>query len=423
MLYRLASPAQEQTHHSDASDEVEVLLDSVQRRTFAYFWEGAHPVSGFAYDRRLTYGEPNNDLVAIGASGFSFIAMVIGVHRGWIARHEALERLAMMLSMLEKATLYHGAFSHFINGATGETVAFSRFDDGGDLVETALLLQGMICAREFFCGSDPVETDIRQRIDIIVNQVEWDWYTKGGKATLFWHWSPKHGWRKNLPVTGWNEALMTYVLALGAGRHAIDASLYHSGWARFGHFRNGTSYYGLELLLGKPFGGPLFLSQLSFCVLDPRLWQDGYADYWQQANAHAAINYRHCVKNPHGYYGYGPDCWGLTACHGPNGYLNCCPVNDVGIIAPSAALSSFPFLPREAEAALRFFLRYKNGRLLGRYGFVDAFAPDTGWIARTSLALNQGSTLAMIENYRTGLLWKLFAKVPELQKARRLIGN
>nr|WP_280953589.1 glucoamylase family protein [Falsochrobactrum shanghaiense] len=281
----------------------------------------------------------------------------------------------------------------------------------------------MICAREFFCGADPVEAIIRKRIDSIIDQIEWDWYTKGGKATLFWHWSPKHGWRKNLTVSGWNEALMTYVLALGARTYAIDADLYHSGWARFGHFRNGASYYGLELPLGKPFGGPLFLSQLPFCVLDPRLWQDGYADYWQQASAHAAVNYRHCLENPHNYREYGPNCWGLTACHGPDGYLICCPVNDMGIVAPSASLSSFPFLPEQAETALRFFLSYQSGRLLGRFGFVDAFAPETGWVARTSLALNQGSTLAMIENYRTGLLWKLFAKASEWQKARRLIAN
>ncbi len=402
--------------------EVETLLDTVQRRTLAYFWEGAHPASGLAYDRRLIYGEARNDLIAIGASGFSFIAVVIGVHRGWIPRKEGIVHLAKMLVALESARRYHGAFPHFIDGYTGATVPFSRFDDGGDLVETALLLQGMICAREYFAkADDPHEQEIGRRIDAIIDDVDWNWYARGADTTLFWHWSSRHGWRKELPISGWNEALVAYILALGASRNAVEPSVYHSGWARFGQFRNGGVFHDVRLPLGEAFGGPLFLSQLPFSCIDPGAIRDGYADYREQACAHATINYRHCVENATRYAGYGAQCWGLTACHGPKGYLVCSPTNDHGIISPSAALSSFPFLPEEAEAAMRFFLKYKGGKLFGRFGFVDAFSPATGWVARTSLALNQGLTLTMIENHRSRLLWDLFSRSREFQKTRQAI--
>ncbi len=415
----------EQTHHSvkpETSDQLGALLDTVQRRTLAYFWEGAHPICGLAYDRRLTYGKPRNDLVAIGASGFSFIAVIIGVYRGWIARGDGILHLEKMLAALENTPRYHGAFPHFIHGSTGGTVPFSRFDDGGDLVETALLLQGMICARDYFAEADRHEQEIGRRIDAIIDAVDWNWYTRGADTTLFWHWSPRYGWRKELPISGWNEALMAYILALGASQNAIEPSVYHSGWARFGQFRNGGIFHGVRLPLGGAFGGPLFLSQLPFSCIDPNAMYDGYADYSEQARAHAMISYRHCVQNAERYAGYGTPCWGLTACHGPKGYLVCSPTNDHGIISPSAALSSFPFLPAEAEAALRFFLKYRGGKLFGRFGFVDAFSPATEWMARTSLALNQGLTLAMIENHRSRLLWNLFSRSREFKKACRIIG-
>lgn len=405
----------------ESSGQLGALLDAVQRRTLAYFWEGAHPVCGLAYDRRLTYGSPRNDLVAIGASGFSFIAVIIGVYRGWIRREDGVVRIARMLSALESANRYHGAFPHFIDGSTGTTVRFSRFDDGGDLVETALLLQGMICAREYFAKPDRCEQEIGRRIDAIIGAVDWNWYTRGTDATLFWHWSSRYGWRKKLPISGWNEALIAYILAVGASENAVKPSLYHSGWARFGQFRNGDVFHGVRLPLGEAFGGPLFLSQLPFSCIDPGAIRDEYADYSEQACAHVTINYRHCIQNAARYAGYGPQCWGLTACHGPNGYLVCSPTNDHGIISPSAALSAFPFLPTEAEAAMRFFLDFEGGKLFRRFGFVDAFSPATGWIARTSLALNQGLTLAMIENYRSRLLWDLFARSREFKKACRMI--
>lgn len=220
----------------------------------------------------------------------------------------------------------------------------------------------------------------------------------------------------NTPITGWNEGLVAYVLAAGARQYSIDVDAYHSGWGREGRIRNNGSYYGERLPLGPPYGGPLFLAHYSFCTLDPRNMRDRYADYWSQVVSHARINYRHCVMNPKGHEGYGPSCWGLTSSHGPKGYIANCPVNDVGIIAPTAALSSFSFLPVEAEAALRHFFRFRNGRIWGRYGFVDSFSPGGSWIAKTWLAINQGPIVAMIENFRSGLLWDLFMRAPEVRR-------
>ncbi len=388
------------------------LLDHVQRATIAYFWEGAHPVSGLAYDRRLTSGHVRNDLVSIGGSGFSFLAIVVAVNRGWIGRRPAIERFLRMVAFLGTVPRFHGAFPHFINGATGHAVPFSRHDDGGDLVETALLLKGLICARQYFDRDDFDERLLRTRAQELINEVEWDWYTQGPSEALQWHWSPKHNWKMGLPITGWSEGLIAYVLAAGAARHPISASVFHEGWARNGALRNGNCYYDHVLPVGPPFGGPLFLAHFSFCGLDPRRMQDRYCDYWVQNVAHASIHLAHAVLNPNGHSGYGAACWGLSSSHGPKSYLASAPDNDLGIIAPTAALSSFPYLPAAAEAALRHYLTVAGGRLWGRFGFVDAFSADERWISKTHLAINQGPIVAMIENYRSGLLWKLFMEAP-----------
>jgi hypothetical protein len=401
---------------------LEDLLDHVQRATIAYFWEGAHPVSGLAYDRRLTWGDARNDLVSIGGSGFSFLAIIVAVSRGWIGRRQAIERMLRMVAFLGTVPRFHGAFPHFINGATGHVVPFSRYDDGSDLVETALLLQGLICARQYFDDDDFEEQLLRTQIQQLVDDVEWHWYTLGPSEALYWHWSPKHQWKMGLPITGWNEGLIAYILAAGAGQHAIDGNIFHRGWAGNGALRNGNSYYGHILPVGRPFGGPLFLAHCSFCGLDPSRMLDEYCNYWEQNLAHSSIHHAHAVANPNAHAGYGAACWGLTSSHGPRSYVTSAPDNDLGIIAPTAALSSFPYLPAAAEAALRHYLAIADGRLWGRYGFVDAFAADGRWISKSYLAINQGPIVAMIENHRSGLLWELFMDAPEIKLGLERLG-
>ncbi|UVC12203.1 hypothetical protein IHQ71_29645 (plasmid) [Rhizobium sp. TH2] len=405
-----------------SSSPLEQLFDRVPRSTIAYFWEGAHPVSGLAYDRRLTWGDARNDLVSTGGSGFSFLAIIVAASRGWIDRRQAIERMLGMVAFLGKVPRFHGAFPHFINGATGHVVPFSRHDDGGDLVETALLLQGLICARQYFDGNDSDASLLRTQIQELVDDVEWDWYTPGPCEALYWHWSPKHKWKMALPITGWNEGLLAYVLAAGAQQHAIDDSGFHHGWAGNGALRNGNSYYGHILPVGRPFGGPLFLAHSPFCGLNPRWMRDRYCDYWEQNVAHASIHHAHAVHNPNEHAGYGAACWGLTSSHGPTNYVASAPDNDLGIIAPTAALSSFPYLPEAAEAALRHYLAVADGRLWGRYGFVDAFAANGRWISKSYLAVNQGPIIAMIENHRSGLLWNLFMDAPEIKLGLERLG-
>jgi hypothetical protein len=398
------------------------LLDMVQRQTFRFFWEGAHPASGLARDRQKTTGDPDNDLVAIGGSGFGIMAIIAAVERGWVSHGDALGRLDMMLSCLERTSRYHGMFPHFVNGRTGETIPFSRKDDGGDVVESAFLFQGLLCARQYFDHAITAEKTMRQRIDRLWQEAEWDWYRRDGGNHLYWHWSPNHGWAMNRRIVGWNEGLLAYVLAAGSPHHTIHADVYHRGFASGPGFRNGRSYHGIELPLGMDRGGPLFIAHYSFCGLDPRGLADRHADYWQQNVRHTRINHQHCVVNPHGHKGYGPDCWGLTSSHGPNGYGAHAPGKDPGVITPSAALSSFPYAPEEAMRALRHFLAKPKRRIWGRFGFVDAFCENRDWYARTYLAINQGPIVIMIENFRSALLWNLFMNVPEVQAGLMKLG-
>jgi hypothetical protein len=398
----------------------EALLEAVQRRTFAYFWEGAEPASGLACDRRSAAAGANHK-VATGGSGFGILALIVAVSRGWVSRSAALERLTRMLEVLIQARRYHGALPHFLDGRTGETIPFSARDDGGDIVETSFLCMGLLCARQYFDQPSGSEAALRAAITDLCEQVEWQWYTRG-HPVLYWHWSPRHDFAIGHAIRGWNECLITYVLAAGAARHAIEPRVYHEGFAAGPVFHNGQRYYGFQLPLGMPFGGPLFFTHYSFCALDPRGLRDRYADYWQQNLQHVHINYAHCVANPLRWSGYGEDCWGLTASDDPDGYVAHCPAVDNGTISPTAALASFPYAAPQALRALRHFLGVGAGRLWSRYGFVDAFCETRGWYADTCLAIDQGPIVVMIENYRSGLLWRLGMAVPEVRAGLRSLG-
>lgn len=397
------------------------LLETVQRRTFAYFWEGGHPLSGLAFDR-LRAGEAPGGVVTTGGSGFGVMTLIVAAERGWITREAALERLDRMLTLLVRSTCYHGALPHFMDGASGATVPFMRKDDGGDLVETSLLLLGLICARQYFDRATPLEASVRGRVMQLWQDVEWSWYARDGRTALYWHWSPNNGWALDLPIRGWNECLITYVLAVAAPRYAVEPQLYHRGFASGPNFRNGRSYLGIRLPLGPPYGGPLYFAHYSFIGLDPRGLVDRYADYWEQNLAHVRINHAYCVQNPHGYAGYGPDGWGLTSSDDVHGYAAHAPDSDSGTLTPTAALASMPYTPVESLAALRGFLGRYGARLFGRYGFVDACSPQQGWFADTFLAIDQGPIVLMIENYRSALLWRLFMSAPEIRGALEALG-
>jgi hypothetical protein len=321
-----------------------------------------------------------------------------------------------------KAQKFHGAFPHWINGDTGAVVPFSAQDNGADLVETSYLMQGLITARQYFNASNTNEAQLRADINTLWNGVEWDWFRQGNQNVLYWHWSPDLGWAINMKITGWNEALIVYVLGASSTTHPIPKNVYDQGWAKNGAIKNGNAFYGVTLPLGPDSGGPLFFAQYSFMGINPKGLSDAYANYQTQNEAHATINYKYCVANPLGNNGYSADCWGLTASDIENGYTASSPTNDVGVIAPTAAIASLPYTPIQSMAALRFFYYTLGDKLWGQYGFYDAFNLTNPWFANSYLAIDQGPIVVMTENYRTGLLWNLFMSAPEVKTGMKNLG-
>ena len=394
------------------------LLDLVQEQTFNYFWDFAEPNSGMARERSQddAYGGQSPNLVTTGGTGFGLASFPAAVERGWISQEEAITRLDKVLTFLESVPTYHGAFSHWYLGSTAETRPFSELDNGGDLVETAFLIQGLLICREYF-----EDDNIDSRITEIWENVEWDWYTNN-QNTLFWHWSPNYNFQLGLEIKGWNEALIVYVLAASSPTHSISKEVYTQGWASNGNIVTNRSHYGINMPLGPSYGGPLFFSHYSFIGLDPRNLQDEYANYWDQNTAHTLINYEYAVRNPKNFEGYGSNSWGLTASDSREGYAAHSPTNDVGVITPTAALSSFPYTPEKSMDALRYFYEELNDNLWGDLGFYDAFSEEYGWYADGYLAIDQGPIIAMIENHRTQLLWNLFMANEEIQSGLDKLG-
>ncbi len=400
----------------------DALLDLVQRQSFGYFWEYAHPKSGLARDRGSADGSGGGDLIAVGGSGFGAMALVVAVERGWITRREAIDRLLDMLGFLDAADHYNGVFPHFLDGLTGKEVSYWADNAGGDLVETSYLVQGLLCARQYFRSGRQKEKALCARIDDFWEKVNWNSHTASGSDVLFWHAGPSPEHTPRQRIEGWNECLITYVMAASSPTYPVGANAYHEGWAKGREFKNGKTYYGVELPLGPDLGGPLFFAHYSFLGLDPGQLKDRYADYWDQNRRHTLVNYEYCVDNPHKYTGYGPDCWGISSSDGDRGYAPHAPDNDKGVIAPTAALSSLPYAPEESMRALRHFYFDLGPRIWSKFGFVDAFNETTGWVATDNLAINQGPIIVMIENYRTGLLWRLFMSCPEVREGLRILG-
>ncbi len=391
------------------------LLDLVQQQTFKYFWDLGHPVSGLARERN-TSGET----VTSGGSGFGIMAIPVAVSRNFITRAQGLARMQTIVGFLKNtAQKFHGAFPHWLNGTTGVVIPFSTKDNGADLVETSYLMAGLLTARQYFNGADPAETALRTDINSIWNGVEWSWFRQGSQNVLYWHWSPNYNWDMNVKIQGWNECLITYIMAASSTTSPITQAVYREGFARSGGMVNGSSYFGLQLPLGPGNGGPLFWAHYSFLGANPNGLNDIYANYQQQVVNHTKINYEYCKANPHGYFGYSANCWGLTACDVPTGYSACEPNNDLGVIAPTAALSSMPYTPAESMNALKYFYYKLGDKIWKQYGFSDAFSLKDLWFADSFLAIDQGPIIVNIENYRSGLVWNLFTSCPEVKNGMK----
>jgi hypothetical protein len=400
---------------SRAEDDQE-FMTSVQRATFRYFWDFAHP-SGLVRER--SSGDP--DVCATGGTGFGLFAIMVAVERGFITRAAAVERINRILDFYDtKAERYKGAFAHWIDGSTGKTIPFSTFDDGGDIVETSFLVQGMLAVRQYFNRNDPGEIALRRTATRLWEGVEWTWYLRSPEGrSLYWHWSPTYGWAMDLKVGGgFNETMITYVLAMASPTHPIPEHCYHEGWVGDGTtYVNGSDYYGYTQWVGETRGGPLFFTHYSFIGLDPRGLRDRYCDYFENNRNISLINRSYCIENPGNHRDYGALVWGLTASDGPDGYLAHAPGVDNGTIAPTASISAMPYIPQESFATMRHLYRTYGARLWGPMGFKDAFNPGRDWFATDYLAIDQGPIICMIENHRTGLCWDWFMRNPEIHGA------
>jgi hypothetical protein len=434
------SPLSAQTSAFTRELNDDELLTMLQEACFRYYWDGAHPDAGMALE-----SIPGDDrIVATGASGFGIMALVTAVDRGFLTRKQGLQRLTKIVTFLERAPRYHGAWSHFMNGTTAQSMpVFGMFDDGGDLVETAFLIEGLLAARQYFHDATEPERDLYARITHLWETVEWDWYRRDpDRDALFWHWSANWAAHINHRLTGFNEVMIVYLLAIASPTHAVPADLYYSGWAgqsdvavnyRRGwggttdgdHYANGHTYYGIKLDVGVGPGGPLFFTHYSFMGFDPHALTDRYTNYFENNRNIARINLAYSIENPGHHKGYGADAWGLTASDGPKDYIPQAPElkDDHGNITPTGALSSFPYAPAASMAALKHYYRDLGDQIWGIYGPRDAFNPDQDWVSPIFMGLNQAPIVVMIENHRTGLIWKLFMSNPEIKPMLDRIEN
>lgn len=432
-------PGYQEPYIPGSDDEPEVIvplsdeemMDLTQKETFKYFWDFANADSGAAKERY----HPNNptlnqNVVTLGGTGFGLMSIIVAVERNFITREQGVSRLSKILTFLENANRFHGAWSHWIDGGSGNVIPFSTLDDGGDLVETAFLVQGLICIKEYLKNGTDTEKALAEKADTLWKGVEWNWYTQN-QEVLYWHWSPNNSFDINLKLAGYNEVLVTYVLAAASPDYSITKSVYEKGWASNGDIVSSSSQYGFPLVLkhagGSNFGGPLFFSHYSFLGLNPKNLTDQYGNYWNLTVNHTKINRQYCITNPKNYIDYGEDCWGLTASYSRNadnsiGYSAHSPSNDQGVVSPTAAVSSIPYTPDESLKVMHYMYQHKE-ELLGPAGFYDAFSPHNNfWVAEAYLAIDQGPQIVMIENHRTGLLWNLFMQNEDVKKGLDKLG-
>jgi len=435
--------------HQGLSDDM--LLDTIQYYTFQYFWDGAESNSGLARERiHLSgiYPQNDQDVVTTGGSGFGMMAILVGIHRGFISREQGLQRFEKIANFLENADRFHGAWPHWMNGKTGKVVPFGTKDNGGDVVESSFLAQALVCVQEYFKNGNQQEQKLSNRMKTLWQGIEYNWYERDDSHVLYWHWSPNYGWDMNFALEGYNEVLVTYILGASSPQYTIKPESYHEGWARNGDIVKPKSKYGYTLTLkhnGNPSaGGPLFWAHYSYIGFNPSITSDRYANYWDINVAHVMMNRAYCIQNPKKYKGYGEDLWGLTASYSIKGYSAWeagggrqrndliadniymgyaahSPDRDYGIISPTAALSSFPYAPDECmKVAKTIYFKYGE-KTFGKYGPFDAFSLENNWFPETYLAIDQGPIVCMIENYRSKLLWNLFMNNEDVKKGLQLL--
>jgi hypothetical protein len=414
----------------DSVTDIE-LMQTVQKDVFKYFWDYAHTNSKLSRER-LHENDPSFDsnTVTTGGSGFGFLNVLMGIENNIISKEAGISHLQTALNFLENADRFHGAWPHWMDGNSGTVLPFSSMDNGADLIETALLCQGLICIREYFKNGNAEEQQLAQKADILWKGVEWDWFTQG-KNMLYWHWSPNFDFEINLPIVGYNEGLIAYIFGAASPTYPINAVVYHEGWAQNGAIKSEAQQYNIPVLLNhgevNDSVGPLFWAHYSYLTLDPRGLTDRYANYWDVVRNHTQIVLEHCIQNPNEFSGYSDKNWGLTASYsrnadGSTGYSDHSPTNDRGVISPTAALSSLPYTPEASMKYLRYLYEEKQEDYIGIAGPIDAYASHYQWKTQQYLAIDQGTIGPMIENHKTQLFWNLFMNAPEIRSGLVTLG-
>ncbi|MBO4454435.1 MAG: beta-glucosidase [Paludibacteraceae bacterium] len=404
----------------------DALLDTVELYTSRYFTDFINPANGLARERADM--EVHGDIVTTGGTGFGLMAIVAAAERQYIPREQAVAQLDNITRFLDRVERFHGAWAHWYASETEQAYPFSKYDDGGDLVETAFLTEGLLVVREWLRNSEvEAEQAVAQRADKLWKEVEWDWYTQGTDS-LYWHWSKNYGWKMNHRIKGFDECLITYVLAASSPTHPIERKVYEACYKNSSYYYNGKEYYGIPLALGMEYGGPLFFTHYSWLGLNPHGLTDGEVNYFERNRAHALIHYNYALDNPKHHTGYGANLWGFTSSDDALvGYCSHHPgtPDENGTVSPTAAVSSIVYTPEESMAVIRHLYEDLGEQLFGEYGFYDAYnpsLPEQKQVVRHYLAIDQGPIVVMIENYRSGLIWKLFMQAPEIQTGLERLG-
>lgn len=398
--------------------DVDALLGEVQEAAVRFYFEEAHPVSGLSPEGQPGWG----NVCAVGSTGMGMANIIVGVERGIVSREDGLQLALQMLRFLDQtAPKPRGALGHWMDGKTGEIKNFGEPKDAVDLVETAFLIQGAILLREYFDHPNPQELELRQTVNRLSADVQWDFFMQEDHIGPYmkWHWHPQDGFWK-MGVRGFNETMMCYILGIGSATHPIPVKSFFSGWMRGGrNFSHKQTHFGVTHDLGGGIGWPLFFAHYSHLGFDPNAVSHNGKTYFEHFTDATRVHRLYAQSRAEDFEGYGP-LWGLAASLNPDGYFASHPgQKDNGTIATTAALSSIPYLPEEVKGCMQVMYLDYGKELWGGYGFYNAINPSRDWLGARYIGIELGPIAPMIENYRSGLLWKLFMQSPEAQRAMK----
>jgi hypothetical protein len=419
LILLIATVASSQTAVTSPTltSEDQQFLEDLERRSFQYFWEEGDPNTGLVPDRARmdgsTLDENHRNVASIAATGFGLTGLCIAADRNWINRNQAQERTRNTLRFFaNKAFHQRGWFYHWLDVKTGER----RWNSEVSSIDTALLLAGVLTARQYF-RDDP---EIRQLATKIYERVDFHWMLNGQQLLLSHGWKPETGFLKPRWDT-YSEDTILYLLAIGSPTHSIPPASWYALW-RDRYRYEGHAYF-------TTIGVPLFMHQYAHAWIDYRNWRETKGDridYFENSVKATLAHRAFCMNLAHDFPAFGPNVWGVTASDSAKGYLAWGgPPRDPdidGTVVPSAAGGSLMFTPELSVAALRTMREKYGQKVYGKYGFIDAFNPGSGWVDSDVIGINVGIILLSAENASTGNVWRWFMRNPEIPRAMRLAG-